>query len=72
MTEIFIQEIKKLQLPDPKVLLRVSNKTPRNLIKLSVDTIKTGIGCPLFANDDIIIPWDKIHCIGDDVILVNI
>lgn len=56
LTEIFIQEIKKLQLPDPKVLLRVSNKTPRNLIKLSVDTIKTGIGCPLFANDDIIIP----------------
>ncbi len=24
------------------------------------------------GNDDIIIPWEKIHCIGNDVILVNI
>ena len=24
------------------------------------------------GNNDIIIPWDSIHCIGDDVILVEI
>ena len=56
LTYMFIEEIKKLQLPDPKILLRVSNKTPRDLIELSIDCIKTGIGCPLFANDDTIIP----------------
>lgn len=56
LTYIFIECIKELQLPDPKVLLRVSKDTPKDLMKLSLDTIKTGIGCPLFANDDIIIP----------------
>ena len=24
------------------------------------------------SNNDIIIPWEKIHCIGDDLILVEI
>lgn len=56
LTYMFIEVIKELQLPDPKVLLRVSDKTPRNLIELSIDCIKTGIGCPLFSNDDIVIP----------------
>lgn len=26
----------------------------------------------LFNNNDIVIPWDNIHLIGEDVILVNI
>ena len=27
----------------------------------------------MFSNKkDIVIPWDKIHCIGDDIILVDI
>lgn len=27
----------------------------------------------MFSNkNDIVIPWDKIHCIGDDIILVDI
>lgn len=56
LTKIFIKVIKELQYPDPKVLLRVTKDTPRELIELSVDCIKTGVGCPLFANDDIIIP----------------
>lgn len=56
LTYLFIEEGKKLQLPDPKILLRVSNKMPRDLIKLSIDCIKTGVGYPLFANDDVIIP----------------
>ena len=56
LTYLFIEEGKKLQLPDPKILLRVSSKMPRDLIKLSIDCIKTGVGYPLFANDDVIIP----------------
>lgn len=52
----FIEGIKRLQLPDPKVLLRVSKDTPRELMKCALECIATGIGCPVLANDDRIIP----------------
>ena len=55
LTYIFIEVIKELQIPDPKVLLRVSEKTPRDLIELSLECIKTGVGCPLLSNDEIVI-----------------
>lgn len=55
LTYIFIEAIKELQIPDPKVLLRVSEKTPRSLMELSLECIKTGVGCPLLSNDEVII-----------------
>ncbi len=64
LTYMFIQAIKELQLPDPKVLLRVSNETPRDLIELSLETINTGIGSPLFSNDEVVI--DKMIEFGYD------
>lgn len=56
LTYLFIEAIKEIQLPDPKVFLRITEKVPRDLIELSLKCIQTGIGCPLFSNDDIIIP----------------
>lgn len=56
LTYIFIEVMKEIQLPDPKVFLRVTDKVPRDLMELSLNCIKTGIGCPLFSNDDVIIP----------------
>ena len=56
LTSCFIEAIKELKLPDPKVLLRVSNKMPRELMELALKCIKTGIGCPLLSNDEVIIP----------------
>lgn len=56
LTYLFIEVIEELQLPDPKVLLRVSKNMPRDLMEKSLKCIKTGIGCPLFANDDVIVP----------------
>ncbi|SFL78190.1 formate C-acetyltransferase [Methanobrevibacter olleyae] len=64
LTYMFINAIKELQLPDPKVLLRISNQTPRDLIELSLKTINTGIGSPLFSNDEIVI--DKMIEFGYD------
>ena len=55
LTYMFINAIKELQITDPKIVLRVSNETPRDLINLSLETINTGIGSPLFSNDEIII-----------------
>lgn len=56
LTYMFIEEIEKLQLPDPKVLLRVAKNIPRDLMETSIKCIKTGIGCPLFSNDEVVIP----------------
>lgn len=56
ITYAVIRAIKKLQIPDPKVLLRVTSETPENLWKLAVDCISTGVGSPLISNDDRIIP----------------
>lgn len=56
LTYLFIEAIMEVQIPDPKVLLRVSKDVPRNLMELSLKCIKTGIGSPLFSNDDVVIP----------------
>ena len=64
LTYIFIELMEELQLPDPKVLLRVSEDAPRDLMETSLKCIKTGIGCPLFANDDVIV--DKLIRFGYD------
>lgn len=55
LTYLFIEVIKELKIPDPKILLRVSEKMPRSLMEKSLECIKTGVGCPLFSNDDIVI-----------------
>ncbi len=64
LTYIFIEKMEEIKLPDPKILLRVSEKMPRNLMELSLKCIKTGIGCPLFANDDVLI--EKLIKFGFD------
>ena len=64
LTYMFIQAIKELQIPEPTLVLRISNETPRNLIELSLKTICTGIGNPVFSNDEIII--DRMVDFGYD------
>lgn len=56
LTYDFIKAIKAIKLPDPKVLLRVSSRMPDDLLELALKCIETGIGCPLLANDDVIVP----------------
>ena len=55
LTYYFIRCIKDLQIPDPKILLRVNKDVPNHLMELSLSCIKTGVGCPLLANDEVII-----------------
>jgi len=56
LTILFMQALMDVQLPDPVIHLRVSKKTPRNILELAAKCIATGIGSPLLANDDVIIP----------------
>ena len=64
LTYMFIRALNELQLTDPKIVLRVSNETPSDLIDLSLEAINTGIGSPLFSNDEVII--DKMIDFGYD------
>lgn len=56
LTGLFIKCIEKLKLPDPKILLRVSDKTPDTTWENALDCMLSQTGSPLFANDDKIIP----------------
>lgn len=56
LTYEFISIMKELQQPDPKVFLKVNKNTPKDLLSLAAECIATGIGCPILANDDEIIP----------------
>lgn len=56
LTDIFIDVIMDLHLPDPKLLFRVNKNIPDDLLHKAVRCIATGIGSPLLANDDVIIP----------------
>lgn len=61
-TYLFIETLKKLHLPDPKILLRCSNCMPFDLLEMAVKCNAAGIGSPLFSNDDIIV--DKLIDFG--------
>lgn len=56
LTYSFIKASLTQNFPDPKLLLRVSDKMPDELLNLAIKCITTGVGYPLLANDDVIIP----------------
>lgn len=56
LTYLFIEAMREVQQSEPKCLLRVNKNTPRDLIETALESIATGIGAPLLANDDVVIP----------------
>lgn len=56
LTYLFIECLKDFGSPDPKILLRVSNNMPEDLLEIAVDCISTGNGSPLLSNDEAVIP----------------
>jgi pyruvate-formate lyase len=56
LTEFFLEIFSECTLPDPKLILRVNKNTPDNIWELAVKCILTGIGSPLFMNEERIIP----------------
>ena len=55
LTYLFIQAVRELQLPDPKLILRYSKNMPEDLLKFSIECMATGVGSPLISNDDEVI-----------------
>lgn len=55
LTYLFIESLKELNLPDPKIILRYSKNIPQSLLELAIETMATGIGSPLLSNDDLVI-----------------
>lgn len=56
LTYLLIEAIMQLNLPDPKILLRVSADMPKGLMELALKCMQTGVGSPILSNDDIVIP----------------
>lgn len=54
-TSAIMDSIRKLQKPDPKVLLRISSKMPDSLWEKVTETMISNIGSPLISNDDQIV-----------------
>lgn len=55
LTYLFLEALKEIQVPDPKIILRYSNNIPRDLMELAINTMATGIGSPLISNDEMVI-----------------
>ena len=55
LTYLFMQAVKELNQPDPKLILRYAKDMPHDLLDLAVETMATGVGSPLISNDDIVI-----------------
>lgn len=55
LTYLFLDAIGECKFPDPKILLRVSNNMPRELLQKACHTVAQGTGSPLFSNDEVII-----------------
>jgi len=56
LTGMFMGVMKDLKLPDPKIVLRVSSKTPQFVWEEAMSLLSEGLGYPLFSNDDVVVP----------------
>ena len=57
LTYLFMRAQAELGRPDPKILLRVSDKMPDRLLNAAVQALTRKTGSPLFSNDTVIIPY---------------
>lgn len=56
LTERILCAQARAHVPDPKTILRVSEKMPRGLMEVAVKCLESATGSPMFANDDVILP----------------
>ena len=66
LSELILEAMTDYKFSDPKIVLRVSKKTPKDVLKRAVLCMKNGNGSPLLSNDEIIIPALNRFGINDD------
>ncbi len=54
LTEIFLELFTELNIPEPKLILRVNEHTSETIWEKSVGCITTGCGSPLLMNEDVV------------------
>jgi len=54
LTELFLEALSELRIPDPKIILRVNNNTSESVWDRSIHCLKTGIGSPLIMGESTI------------------
>jgi len=56
LSELCLRASRELKLIDPKINLRVSARTPREVFVRGTELTKEGLGFPQYSNDDVVIP----------------
>lgn len=56
LTEMILEIVGECSITDPKIILRVNTHIPGKILEKAVSCMATGVGSPLLANDDVIIP----------------
>lgn len=56
LSELCLKASYELNLIDPKINIRVSNKTPLEIFEKGSELTKIGLGFPQYSNDDVVIP----------------
>lgn len=64
ITRILLEIFKEKPVPDPKLLVKVNDRTGADIWQKSIDSILTGCGSPLLMNEDLII--DGMKAFGYD------
>ena len=59
MTYLVLETARLMQTPEPTIVLRYHENTPRELLSKAVEVIQTGIGYPSFLNDKAMLPLLK-------------
>lgn len=54
LTELFLEVITELHLPDPKIILRVNDNTSDVIWNKAIECISTGCGSPLIMNEKLV------------------
>ena len=55
LSELCLEASRNLKLIDPKINLRVSQKTPLSIYEKGTELTKVGLGFPQYSNDDVVI-----------------